>query len=272
MPPFDLEAYQAARTTEAPSETVGALVRYRAVTASTMDDARAGAEAGDPCGTAYVGGEQSAGRGRQGRTWLSAASAGLYVTYLLCPSHPERAPLLSIAGALAASDAIAATSRLETLLKWPNDVLHAHPAGDPVGERKLCGVLAESRARGATFEVFLGLGINVRAAPMPPDIEAITTSIEAAGALPPTLEALLAALSGALERWAATADADPPALIAAWRARLVTLGRRVRLAAPTRTTEGEAIDVSPRGELILRLDDGTTAAFSAGDVTTVRAE
>ncbi|MEZ4503809.1 MAG: biotin--[acetyl-CoA-carboxylase] ligase [Dehalococcoidia bacterium] len=264
MPPFDLEAYEAARSSDPTSGAVGALVRYRDRTASTMDDARAGAEAGDPCGTAYVGGEQSAGRGRQGRSWLSAASAGLYVTYLLCPPNPERAPLLSIAGGLAASDAIEAASGLRTVLKWPNDVLHAGPEG----ERKLCGILAESRIRGATFEAFLGIGINVRAAPLPPDLEAIATSIEAAGAPPPTTEALLAALSAALEQWAACAAADPTGLIDAWRARLVTLDRRVRLAAPGRTIEGEAIDVSPRGELILRLDDGTTEAFSAGDVTT----
>ena len=258
MAPFDVAAYEAART----SSRVGALVRFRERTASTMDEARAGAEAGDPCGTVYVGGEQTAGRGRQGRTWLSAASAGLFATYFLCPAATEHAPLLSIAGALAASDAIQAASGLRTDLKWPNDVLH--------NERKLCGVLAESRVVGDRMEVFLGIGINVRAAPLPPDLEAIATSIEGAGATPPGLESLLAALSNPLEGWAGLVDSDPAALITAWRPHLVTLGRRVRLAAPGRTIEGEAVDVSPRGELVLRLDGGRLEAFSAGDVTTLR--
>ncbi|MEE8336499.1 MAG: biotin--[acetyl-CoA-carboxylase] ligase [Dehalococcoidia bacterium] len=254
--PFDDQSYQRQRR----SSTVGAAVRFREQTSSTMDDARDGADRGEPCGTAYVAAVQSAGRGRQGRQWISPPGAGLNVTFHLCPATSERAQLLSAAGGLAAADAIRETSGLETELKWPNDVL--------AGGRKLVGVLAEAR-HGARLDVFLGIGINVRVAEdMPEQVRAIATSIEGEGAEPPGLERLLAALAGALERWAALFDRDADALVEQWRGRLGTLGRRVRLATPGGEVEGEAVDVTGHGELVLRLDDGSTQAYSAGDVTT----
>jgi BirA family biotin operon repressor/biotin-[acetyl-CoA-carboxylase] ligase len=270
--PFDDELYRRhRRATTVPAGAgagvgagVGATVRFREETASTMDDAREGADGGEPCGTAYAAGLQSAGRGRQGRQWISPPGAGLHVTFHLCPSRSQRAQLLSAAGALAAADAVLEASGRETELKWPNDVL--------VGGRKLVGVLAEAR-HGARLDVFVGIGINVRfAADMPEEVSAIATSIEREGVAPPneipSLEHLLAALAAALERWAALFDRDPDALIEEWRGRLGTIGRRVRLATPGGVVEGEAVDVTEHGELVLRLDDGSTEAYSAGDVTT----
>jgi BirA family biotin operon repressor/biotin-[acetyl-CoA-carboxylase] ligase len=262
MPPFDLNHYHTlnAAPSVGAASSVGATVRYREQTASTMDDARAGADAGADVGTAYVAGEQTAGRGRQRRTWLSQPGGGLAVTFHLRPAHTENAPLLSAAGALAAADAIRETSGVATDIKWPNDVLYEG--------RKLVGVLAEAR-HGAALDVFLGIGINVRDLRDPPE-ELLTTatSIEGAGGDPPDIEHLLAALSHSLQRWSDLLDADPTALIEEWRGRLITIGTRIRLATPSGVVEGEALDVSEHGELVLRLDDGTTQPFSAGDVTT----
>jgi BirA family biotin operon repressor/biotin-[acetyl-CoA-carboxylase] ligase len=255
--PFDLDRYRRRFA----GGHVGAAVRYRESTDSTMNDARAGAaeDGGDDCGTAYVAGEQTAGRGRQGRSWVSAAASGLYVTYHLCPRSAERAPLLSIAGALATADAIEAAAGLRVDVKWPNDLLHEG--------RKLCGILAEARQTSGRVDVLLGIGVNLRTAPsLPPEVAALATSVEQAGAAPPAPEDLLAELSNALGRRAAQADDDPETLVADWRARLVTLGRRVRFEAPSGAVEGEAVDVTARGELVLRLADGSTQAFAAGDV------
>lgn len=259
MPPFDLAAYHELRT----STYVGAIVNYREHTESTMDDARGGADLLGPnaCGTAYVAGEQKRGRGRQGRSWVSAASSGLYVTYHLCPEERELAPLLSVAGALAVNDALRASCGLFTQLKWPNDVLYEG--------RKMAGVLAEAR-HAERLDVFLGVGINVREMPnMPLEIASVATSIEHAGVLPPTLEALLAALSFALEQRVEQVEHDAGTMIDEWRLRLDTLGRRIQLDTPSGPVEGDAIDVNERGELVLRLDDGRESAYSAGDVTTL---
>ncbi len=255
--PFNAVAYERMRT----ATTVGAVVHYRERTVSTMDDARDGARGAERWGDAYVAGEQSAGRGRRGRSWISTAAVGLYVTFHLRPQSAESAPLLSIAGGLAAADAVSEISGLSTQLKWPNDVL--------VRGRKLAGVLAEAQ-HGERLDVLLGVGINVRATrELPLEVAQVATSIERAGAPPPALESLLAALSAALERWAARADDDPAALIEEWSSRLVTIGQRVRFSTPSGEVEGEAIGVSERGELVLRFEDGTTEAYSAGDVTTV---
>jgi len=258
--PFDLARYHALRR----SSTLGAEVAYLEATGSTMDDARAGAAQGRPCGTAYVAGEQSAGRGRQGRTWVSAAAAGLYVTYHLCPARTEGAPLLGLAAAVAAAEAVDEACGLRVDLKWPNDL--------QVAGRKLAGILAEAHTRASGgLDVFVGIGINLRtAAELPPEVAAIATSIEGAGYPAPPREVLLAALSTAFERRVTQVAAEPSALLAAWRARLVTLGQRVRLATPSGEVEGEAVDVTAAGELVLALADGARRAFAAGDVTTVR--
>lgn len=257
--PFDLARYHALRR----SSQVGVEVAYLEATTSTMDAARAGAAEGRPCGTAYIAGEQSAGRGRQGRSWISAASAGLYVTYHLCPDRTEGAPLLGLAAAVASAEAVQAACGLSVDLKWPNDL--------QVGGKKLAGILAEARPRGTGLDVFVGIGINLRtAAELPPEVAAIATSIEGAGHPAPPREVLLAALSTAFDARSAQAENDPTALLAEWRSRLVTIGQQVLLATPSGEVEGEAVDVTSTGELVLALPSGERRAFAAGDVTTVR--
>ena len=136
-------------------------------------------------------------------------------------------------------------------------------------------MLAEARHHLGRADVFLGIGVNLSTgAALPPEVAAIATSVADAGVEPPAREALLAALSGAIERRAMQAEADPAALITDWRARLVTLGRRVRLHTPTADgagdIEGEAIDVTPEVELVQRLESGEERAFAAGDAVTTR--
>lgn len=248
--------------------SAGRAVHYVEATASTMDDARAGASGGglEACGVAYAAGEQTAGRGRSGRSWVSAAASGLYVTYHLCPLVAERAPLLSIAGAMAAAEGIAESCGLRVDVKWPNDLLFEG--------RKLAGILAEAHARAdrpGRLDVLLGIGINLRtASSLPAEVAALATSIEQAGAVAPAPERLLAAISNALETRAPQADVAPERLIADWRARLITLGTRVRMETPSGPVEGHALDVTEHGELVLRLDDGTSRALAAGDVHTIR--
>ena len=258
--PFDQDRYEELHH----GGLIGALVHYRERTPSTMDDARAGAAArgGEGCGDAYLAGEQTAGRGRFRRPWQGAPGASLAVTFHLCALDIAFAPFLGLAGALAAAEAVTAASGLETALKWPNDVL--------AGGRKLAGVLAEAQQGAVEADVFLGVGVNLGEAAIAglPDAErALATSIEGEGAAPPDAETLLAALCEALEGRAAQAESAPDRLLADWRARLAMLGSRVRLATPGGDVEGEAVDVTAEGSLVLRLDGGGTHAFAAGDVT-----
>lgn len=252
--PFDFLEYRRHRG----SGAIGTAVVYLEESGSTMDDARAGAVAGGAPGTAYVAGTQTAGRGRLGRAW-QAPPRGLYVTFHLRPTDAATVPLYSVAGALAVSDAVRVVANRGTEVKWPNDLL--------AGGRKLAGILAESTI-GDRIDVFLGIGVNVGAQQFPPEVAALATTIEDASGSAPSNEVLLAALSSALERHVSTLTSSPAALVDEWRSRLVTLGRRVRLAAVGGVVhEGEAVDVTSSGELVLRLDDGSRASFAAGDVT-----
>lgn len=254
--PFDLDAYHRYRT----SQLLGAVVVNRELTASTMDDARAGAAAGGQPGAVYLADVQTAGRGRLGRQWVSAGD-GLYATYHLAVRESPVVPLYAVAAALAVSDAIRETARLATDLKWPNDVLYRG--------RKIAGILAEAVHRDEV-DIFLGVGVNIGSTSVPPELAATATSIEGeAPASTPSREELLAAFSAALERHANQLTRSPTILIEQWRARLITIGQRVRLtAASGEVHEGEAVDVSQRGELIVRLANGTLASFAAGEVTT----
>lgn len=229
-----------------------------------MDDARTGADRDGAAsiGAAYVGGRQTAGRGRQGREWISEPGAGLYVTYHLAPAvEAPVVPLFAAAGALAVADAASEVVGVSGAIKWPNDVV--------LDGRKLAGVLAEAR-HGARLDVFLGIGVNLRASALPPTVRDIAISLEDAAGSPPAPEVLLAALSAALERWCDLLEQRPEAFVDAWRQRLVTLGQHVRFARPDGgIVEGVAVDVSRTGELILEHGPGQQTPYAAGDVTTI---
>ena len=269
---FDHERYAALRG----SGGLGAHVHATARTSSTMDDARAGADrrGAAGCGEAYVAGEQTAGRGRFGRRWVAAPGAALLVTFHLCPSAGPHTPLLSAAGGLATAEAVEAASGLAVALKWPNDVL--------ADGRKLSGVLADARhGAGGSVEVFLGIGVNLweaATAGLPPDGAGARDEHRGRGrAAAGRGDAACGTLAGA----GAEGRAD--------RARPVRLPRRLacaprhdrppRAARPRRprgrdgeaagVVEGVAVGVTPLGELTLRLDDGSSRSFAAGDVTTL---
>ncbi|MEZ4554641.1 MAG: biotin--[acetyl-CoA-carboxylase] ligase [Dehalococcoidia bacterium] len=257
---FDHDRYASLLRTK----RLGRVVRYVEETTSTMDDARAGAARdGDAsAGAAYVGGRQTAGRGRQGRQWVSEPGVGLYVTYHLVPrSAAPTLPLFAAAGALAVSDAVRERTDAETVIKWPNDVLH--------DGRKLSGILAEAR-HGSGVDVFLGIGLNLRPAALPPEVRDVATSLEAAAGFAPPAEEMLASLSASLEHWSEVLEASPAELVERWRSRLVTLGRRVRFALPDGSVEeGIARDVTATGDLVVENDRGVESHYAAGDVSTI---
>jgi BirA family biotin operon repressor/biotin-[acetyl-CoA-carboxylase] ligase len=209
-------------------------------TDSTNDRARALASAGAPHGTLVTAAEQTAGRGRQGRTWSAPAGTALLMSLVL----RDAPPLLP----LAAGVAVAEVAGEGALLKWPNDVL--------IGGRKVAGILVE--ARPAEGWSVLGLGVNVAVDPgeLPP---AVRGSAGTLGRAPAEIEPLLAALLGRLERWLAE---PAEAVLEAWRARDALLGREVTWPGGT----GKGAGVDGEGRLVVTLAGGGTAAMHAGEV------
>jgi BirA family biotin operon repressor/biotin-[acetyl-CoA-carboxylase] ligase len=246
------------------------LLRYRQIS-STSDIARRCARRGDPAGVVVLADEQTAGRGRRGRQWVMPSGA-LACSVLLRPTlAPSDAYLITIAAGLAVCEALETVVPLRPRLAWPNDVVlddasRAAPA-------KVAGLLGESASDQRTLHwVVLGIGINVAAAPAGLvdgcDLTQRATSLAQASGSAIARPAVLLAVLTALERRLAAdlAGRDRAALLAAWRARLSTLGRRVELRCRTGPCRGTAIAVTEQGGLVVRRDDGTLTAVSAGEV------
>ncbi|MCB9744248.1 MAG: biotin--[acetyl-CoA-carboxylase] ligase [Alphaproteobacteria bacterium] len=195
-----------------------------------------------------VADRQRAGRGRLGRSWESPAGQNLTFSMLLRPEcRPQDAPLLCLAAGVAVAEV------LDLELKWPNDVL------SPEG-RKLCGLLAETNFRGSELDfVVLGVGINVHQVGFPPELPNASSLAELGRARP--RGALLVELVAALEDTLQAAIVQPAGVLARWRRRSQTLGRRVRVGE----LEGVAEDIRADGALILRTGEGPRVVL-AGDV------
>lgn len=251
---------------EALSRTFGRLgpfareVLWYPEVSSTNDVAAARAERGAPEGVVVVSNAQSAGRGRQGRTWVSPPGAGLYASALLRP--PPLTPLLTIAAGVAIAEGVQAATGLKVDLKWPNDAL--------VGGRKLAGVLAEAATAVGGPYVIVGFGINLLPAAYPPDVAARATSLEEELGRAVDRGLLLAeCLASFAGRYQDLASGRTGAVVAAWRSwASATFGRRVRWDDAGALREGAIEGLDDSGALMVRTAEGSLR-ITAGDVAWV---
>jgi len=256
-------------------------MRYFNTIGSTNDLAARWAAAGAPDHSLVVADEQTAGRGRMQRRWLTPPGAALAFSLVLSPASlvlsssslvlspsglevdfPELMPRLAALGALAVCDTLNAAlpPMLPAQIKWPNDVLATR--------RKLAGVLAEAHWHGDQLQaVILGIGINVAPDSVPP-AEALdfpATCLEVVLESSVDRWELLRAVLVKLLEWRQRLDSAD--LVKAWERRLAFRGEWVRLlqegASPL---EGQVLGLNPDGALRLRLRSGEVAAFSAGEI------
>jgi BirA family biotin operon repressor/biotin-[acetyl-CoA-carboxylase] ligase len=241
------------------TETLGRRLVYYSSVGSTQDVARQEAAAGAPEGTIVLADEQTAGRGRLGRSWASPPGTNIYVTLVLRPSL-EVLRRLSIVAPLAVSLAIEERTGLRAGIKWPNDVW--------IGERKVAGILIESElVEGRVLFSLVGIGLNVNMdVAAIPEIADIATSLRHELGREVSREDVLASLLDHFERLYRAAGRGEPVHLA-WRERLIVLGRPVRVGLPDRVEEGVAEDVDENGCLLLRRADGSLVTIEAGDVT-----
>jgi len=213
-------------------------VHFR-LTDSTNARARELAGRGAPHGTVVTAAEQSAGRGRQGRTWTAPPGRALLCSVII--RDPPR--LLPLATGVAVAETVGPEARL----KWPNDVL--------LEGRKVAGILVEARLQERWAVLGIGLNVAVRDADFPPELRdrAGTLGLEPS-ALEPTLDALLRAL----ERWLTTSS---DYVLEAVRARDALLYREVRWGGQV----GIGAGIDGDGRLVVRTDDGEVH-LDAGEV------
>lgn len=222
--------------------------------------------AGEPEGTVVLAEEQTAGRGRVGRSWHSERGTGLYFTLLLRPKlAPAQAPLLTMLAGISAQAAIQKQTGMAAELKWPNDLL--------LNGKKLGGILTEMHAEPSVVRfVIVGIGINVHQEKFPSELASIATSLrKESGKLNYRLELLVRLLTqfetdynrflreGAgfvVERFQSVSN--------------FATGRRVRVETGTESYVGTTVGLSPDGLLLVARDNGQEMTVIAGDVSEVR--
>jgi BirA family transcriptional regulator, biotin operon repressor / biotin---[acetyl-CoA-carboxylase] ligase len=221
--------------------TLGSPRLHLLQTGSTSDRARELASAGAPHGTLVTAGEQTAGRGRQGRTWTAPPGTALLMSVVL-----RDAPgLLPLRAGIAVAQAIGSGAQI----KWPNDVL--------VDGRKVAGILAE--ARPAEGWAVLGIGINVavRVDDLPPELHDRAGTLGRTSAdVEPLLAEVLSALSDALAL-------EPAAALEAFATRDALHGREISWGTDLR---GRADGVDDEGRLVVALPGGGRTELNAGEV------
>lgn len=235
------------------------------VVGSTNSEALTAARSGDRGPLWVAAGEQTAGRGRRGREWVSAPG-NLYASLLLFdPAPPETAPQLAFVAGLAVYDAIVERARdlADGLaLKWPNDVLHAH--------KKLAGILIESEMTEGKLAVAVGIGVNCSRHPAQASFPA-TDIAEAGGKVTP--ESLLLALTHCmmkrLDQW--NRGTDFRAIRADWLNRASGLGGEITVRLSGRELAGYFEGLDDAGHLLLRGADGKLQTITAGDIFPVAA-
>lgn len=227
-------------------------VEWFATLDSTNRHALAAARVGAADGLVVVADEQTAGRGRLGRTWEATPGSSLLVSVLLRRDAHARAVM---AAGVALAQAVEQVAGVEAGLKWPNDLV--------VGDRKLAGLLAE--ADGDVLVV--GAGCNVNWESFPEELAPTATACNLEAGRPVDRDALLDAF---LDRFA-TALASGDALLDDYRARLATLGRAVRVEhLRGDDVVGTAVGVTDDGALVVRDDQGQDHTVVAADVHHLR--
>ena len=241
------------------------ILRYDSLP-STNNEAARWANLGAEEGLAVVAEEQTAGRGRLQRTWVSPKGAGLYCSVLLRPQFPQEYwPLITFVAALSVSDALLQVCALKTDIKWPNDLL--------AGERKICGVLAEVVDTELGRAIVLGMGVNVTQQAFPEELAGVATSVEEATGQQYERGPILHFLLNALCRWYGLlheADGNEK-IVAEWMSRSSYAEEKlVKVVNGEDTVTGITRGLEPDGALRLETENAGIITIRAGDVQSVR--
>ena len=237
---------------------IGRRIIYYPKLISTMEVAKREARRGAAAGTVVLAGEQTGGRGRMKRVWLSPRGS-VALSIILYPSLVYL-PSLIMLSSLAVVYSIETVAGLKPQLKWPNDVL--------IKGKKVCGILIESEVRGSRVDyAIIGIGINVNLKLSDfPEISPVATSLSAELGREVARKDVVQCLLVEVERlYLALLSGE--SIYEQWRDRLITLGRRVNVGWGNTMYEGIAESVARDGGLLLRHRDGSLTKIVGGDVT-----
>ena len=209
----------------------------------------------------YVALQQTSGRGRRGRTWISNTDDGLWFSILIRPDAETRmASSLTLLFGLCIFEAFMDVCPIPLGIKWPNDIISLRNG------KKLCGILSEtSMEENRVSYAVVGCGINVSQESFPEEIKDVATSVRLEGAQVSKAALLCAILRQIALRYPEFRK-NPGAFLPEYRANCATLGRPVRIESFD-PQEGIALDISQAGDLMVRQSDGTIVTCTSGEVS-----
>lgn len=246
-----IRAYLSAALRECP------LTVYRVID-STNSQAKRLALEGASHGTVLVAEEQSAGRGRRGKSFFSPSGTGIYMSVILRPGTAMQAPQrITIHAAVAVSRAIERCTGLRPLIKWVNDLY--------LNGRKICGILTEAVSdfeSGSIESLVVGIGINVstKAEMFPAELAEIAGSLTAAVSRNQLIACVLE------ELFAGETALQAPELIEEYKARSMMQGLTIAYTNAQGETTGRVRDINEQGNLVVEKPDGSVEILQAGEV------
>lgn len=215
-----------------------------------------------PEGSLIIAGEQTAGRGRLGRSWVSERGVGLYLSLILRPDiAAAQAPVLTLAMGLGVARGIGEVCGRQCDLRWPNDVL--------LNEKKVSGILVEMESeRGRVRHVIAGVGINVNNSAMPPDLAGIASSLTIETGCEFLLDVVREHVLNQMERYYGMflERGAKPIIDAFTRASSYARGRRVVVENGGQRAYGVTAGLDPSGVLLLERRGGAVEPVLAGSV------
>lgn len=241
----------------------GTEIEYLQIVDSTNDYAKKKAMDGGVHGLLVTAEEQTGGKGRRGRSWVTPRGTALAMSMVLRPNiAPEKASMLTLVAGLAVTEAIREVTGLNALLKWPNDVV--------VNGKKTTGILTEMTMKGGSIDfVILGIGINVNVPEFPEEIKDIATSLHLECGQECSRVELMAACLKAFEKYydIFVQTQDMSGLKAAYEKVLVNQNQQVRVLEPGNEYMGIARGIDELGQLLVEKEDGLMVKVYAGEVS-----
>ncbi|QMV44412.1 biotin--[acetyl-CoA-carboxylase] ligase [Cohnella cholangitidis] len=233
------------------------------VVPSTQDELRRLAEQGAPEGTLVIAEQQTNGRGRMGRHWVSPAGKGVWMSLLLRPPVPlQLTPQLTLLAAVALSRAISREVPVEIGIKWPNDLL--------VGGKKISGILLESAAEDERLRyvvVGLGISVNLEEEDYPPELLEKAISLKMSSGNAVNRSELIATILEEFERlYGLYLEQGFAPIRSLWEAHSVTLNNETLLYTPQGSVKGIPRELDETGGLKVELPDGTYRTIYSAEI------
>ncbi len=245
------------------TERMGRQIRYFSRIDSTNQYAKRIAEEGAPDGTLIIADEQTAGKGRSGRTWVTPPAEAIAFTLLLRPKlSPDRISMVTLVMGLAVTNAVNSLYDVSAGIKWPNDVV--------IKGRKLCGILTEMSAEVRQVNyIVIGVGINANLTSFPEEIREIATSLRLELGCDINRAELIARVMTEFERLYAEFEAqgDLSAVMQEYNELCLNAGSKVRVLDPNGEYTGTSRGINSMGELLVETEDGQIQEVYAGEVS-----